>query len=453
MSRPELLITALVYLAALVLGQRATAVLAPTAQEVGFAVAAIAGAVTAAMLYQRRARQPAPMSVTLAVGILMAALAVAGGMTTYVLWQSTFRPAISLPIAAVATIFVPLIVFPLLQRLRDPMQLGGHDASPVGELHVVLAAVLAIFVIAAAWFIPVPGRSSVRLVRKDYPSLTLGLPQWEAKQDSAMMEFGSIKLADPKNADRFIALRWMDADPVQPDEHVQTIAVGGLVVRDTSPAFVGRHQGTTFYLESDDHLSRAVATVWNCPQDHRALWILSYLSGPKNALLATHEKILNTVRCHSGRNKDVAATTQRVYPSFTPPLGFVKEDAKPGGGMRYVGEDDEEIAFDAGIPGRSDVVSENIPPNVISKLLTNAGIMQRIEGSPELTTVNDLQGHPRRVWSVIGIGPTRDAVQMEVMIWYCDKRNLTFIGRYATPGRHEPRVGINALLPAACHSE
>jgi hypothetical protein len=67
--------------------------------------------------------------------------------------------------------------------------------------------------------------------------------------------------------------------------------------------------------------------------------------------------------------------------------------------------------------------------------------------------VNDLQGHQRRVWSVAGVTAAHDAVQMELMIWHCDKRNLTFIGRYATPRRHEPRQGIDALLPAACHGE
>jgi hypothetical protein len=39
------------------------------------------------------------------------------------------------------------------------------------------------------------------------------------------------------------------------------------------------------------------------------------------------------------------------------------------------------------------------------------------------------------------------------MIWHCDRRNLTFIGRYATPGRHDARAGIDALLPSACHAE
>ena len=41
MSRPELLIIALIYAATLVLGQRAAGVAIPSAQEIGFAIAAV----------------------------------------------------------------------------------------------------------------------------------------------------------------------------------------------------------------------------------------------------------------------------------------------------------------------------------------------------------------------------------------------------------------------------
>jgi hypothetical protein len=181
-------------------------------------------------------------------------------------------------------------------------------------------------------------------------------------------------------------------------------------------------------------------------------------------MLATHQEILRNVHCHRGGAKSAAAAgaaagaaTQRVFPSYAAPPGFAKRSeggaGGAGGALAYDGANGAEIAFDAGLSGRSDIVSESVTPDVIAKLLTNAGILQRVEGAPALTTVNDMQGHQRRIWSVAGIGRSRDAVQMEVMIWYCDRRNMTFIGRYATPGRHEVRNGINALLPAACHSE
>jgi hypothetical protein len=304
----------------------------------------------------------------------------------------------------------------------------------------------------------VPGRSNVRLVGKFYPSLFIALPEWEAEQDFASIEFGRVKLKDPRSpagAERFLALRWIDGDPVQADEHVQTIAVGDLSVRDQWPAFVSKHQGTTFYLESADHRDRAAATVWSCPQDHRVLWIVSQLAGPRSSMLATHEKILRNVRCHTGRNKDAVAgaATQRVLPSFAPPPGFTRAPGAPGAaGLVYAGPDDEEIVFDAALPGRSDVINEGVSGEIIAKLLTHRGLLRSVDAAPTLTTVTDMHGHPRRVWSVGGVSvSSRAPVQMELMIWHCDKRNLTFIGRYATRGKHDPREGIDALLPSACH--
>ena len=456
MPRPELAIVGLVYVAALVLGQRGVATIAPTAQEIGFAIAAVAGGITAAVLHQRRTRDRATASAKLGVGVMMALLAVVVGFVTHILWQSTLRPQRWLPVAAAGTLIVPWIIFPLMRPFRR--EISRIAPRPVGEAHVVATTLAAAVVLIAASFIPVPGRSNVDLVGRFYPSLFIALPQWEAEQDFSSMEVGSVKLKDPRSptAERFLALRWIDADPVQADEHVQTIAVGELSVRDQWPAFVSKHQGTTFYLESADHRARAAATVWNCPQDHRVLWIVSHLAGPRSSMLATHERILRNVRCHTGRNKDAAgaAATQRVYPSFAPPTGFRRAaDAPVAAGLVYLGPDGEEIVFDAALPGRSDVISESVSGDIIARLLTHRGLLRSVDGAPTLTTVTDMHGHPRRVWSVAGVSASssRAAVQVELMIWHCDKRNLTFIGRYATPVKHDPRDGVDALLPSACH--
>jgi hypothetical protein len=42
-------------------------------------------------------------------------------------------------------------------------------------------------------------------------------------------------------------------------------------------------------------------------------------------------------------------------------------------------------------------------------------------------------------------------VQVEVMAWYCDVRNMTFVSAYATRGAHPIQEGIDTLLPAVCH--
>ena len=191
MPRPELAIVGLVYVAALVLGQRGVATIAPSAQEIGFAMAAVAGGVTAAILHQRRTRERASGATKLAVGVLMALLAVVAGFVTHILWQSTLRPEIWLPVAAAGTFLVPWIVFPLMRPFRA--ERSRTVAVPIGEAHVVVAAVAAVAVLVAAYAIPVPGRSNVRLVGKFYPSLFIALPEWEAAQDFSSMEVGSVK--------------------------------------------------------------------------------------------------------------------------------------------------------------------------------------------------------------------------------------------------------------------
>ena len=453
MTRPQLVVIALVYVAALVLGMRAVGALLPQAQETGFVVAALAAGITAAVFVHRRRPHARDAGAKLTVGVLMAALAVLVGLICQPLWQPMARPVIALPVAAVATLASPWVIFPLVRRALEDSAPGAADAE-IGEFHVVVTLISALLVITAAGFIPVPGRSNVRLVGQHYPSLFIGLPQWEAEQNQATMTFGSIKLRDPRGGgDRFLAVRWMDSPFVQPDEHVQSIAVGGLNVRDRSPAFVSRHEGVTFYLESDDRLNRAAATIWNCPQDHRVLWIFSYLAGPKSAMLATHRNILKYVRCHTGQNKAAATTQAAIYPAFAPPPGFIR-DEQAGTAAVYTSGSGAVIVFDAAVAGTADLVVEDVPPDIVGNLLVSGGMLQEIAAPPRRIDVTDLLGHPRRVWSVSGtIGSGRRPVHMEVMAWHCDVRNMTFIGRYASPQEHEPREGVEALLPAVCHQQ
>jgi hypothetical protein len=485
MTGPELIVIALVYLATLLLGMRGVGAVLPQAQEAGFALAAIVAGVTAALAYKRHHHGAAPTSVKVTVGLLTAAVGVVVGLICQSLWQPMLRPAVSLSIAALATAAAPFLIFPLVRKLTGEDATLDRPRPPLGETHVLAVILIAALLMTVAYVIPVPGRSNVRLVGKYFPSLFVPLPEWKAEQNTARMDFGSIKLQDPKSAgpavgggagaedaaERFIALRWMDADPVQAEEHIEVIAVGGLRVRERDAAFISRHQGTTFYLESDDRRNRAVATIWNCPQDHRVLWLFSYLSGPKSAMLATHEKILSKTHCHTGRNKEDAATAPPAqYPAFAPPAGFVKQEipAEPSngsgaggaggaGGARiaiYLAPGGRSIVFDAAVNGKSDLVAADVPPAFVARQLTSNGILATVEGEPALLTSADLQGHPRRTWSITGTAPapaTRGTVQMEVMVWYCDVRDLTFIGRYTSPQKHDPQLGVDAMLPAACH--
>src|SRR5207247_8039787 len=99
-----------------------------------------------------------------------------------------------------------------------------------------------------------------------------------------------------------------------------------------------------FYLETPDGGTRAVATIWNCPVDRRVLWIFSFISGSKGAMLATHQRIVESVQCHTGGDRP---TTRPVFPNFIPPPGYAR-DTSPGE-MLFAEPKQQSIVFEAGV--------------------------------------------------------------------------------------------------------
>jgi hypothetical protein len=471
MNGPELTIVALAYAAALLLGQRVAAATVGGAQELGFAVAAVAGSLAAALLYYRRTDRRPPASVVFAAGAVQAVLAVALGMFTQLLWQPLTWPVVELPVIALLTLAFPFAVFPLARAFTGgggSAALRGGAAGAITGTHVGITAAAAVAVAAGALLVPARGRSTVPLEPRQLPGLTISLPaDWTAAEDNArQFEYGTIKLNQPDHDGRFLSVRWIDSDPVQADDYIKIVTAGGLVSRERDVAYVGgagdSHEGTTFYLESPtDRATRAAATIWNCPKDHRVLWVFSFLAGRKSDLMATHHRIVQSIRCHTGVGKPApsgatgaaaaAASADKVLPTFTAPVGFTRGKAA-GGQLLYIGPNGQQIIFDSAVAGRSALTQAQVPPEVMAEMLKGLGL-EKLDAPPTMRTVKDLLGHDRRVWSAAGTSSRRAPLQVELMVWYCDRRNMTFIGSYATPGKHEPREGVEALLPAVCHTE
>src|SRR5439155_16004797 len=147
--------------------------------EAGSALAALAGAITAALLYYRRNRKRAPMSIMLGVGGMLAIAAVVVGLFTQQLWQTMANPVITLSIAAVGTLLVPLAIFPLMAQVAGESSMRGF-AGRITSTHVAIAAVVMLIAAGAAFSVPVQARSNVKLVETKLPSLTISLPaEWE----------------------------------------------------------------------------------------------------------------------------------------------------------------------------------------------------------------------------------------------------------------------------------
>src|SRR5207302_8928530 len=96
----------------------------------------------------------------------------------------------------------------------------------------------------------------------------------------------------------------------------------------------------------------------------------------------------------------------------------------------------QTIRFDAGVPGRSQFTQGEVPAEVVAGLVKNVASLQQLDATPTLRTVRDLLGHERRVWSSAGTTADGQLVQVEGMVCYCDVRDMTFIGGYATREKH-----------------
>jgi hypothetical protein len=117
----------------------------------------------------------------------------------------------------------------------------------------------------------------------------------------------------------------------------------------------------------------------------------------------------------------------------------------------FIGPAGQEVRFDPAIGGRHDLAAAQVPADVMSERIKGITGIGTLASPPALHVVKDLLGHERRIWSARGTTSGGKEVQVEVMVWYCDVRNMTFIGAYATSGTHPLQHAVDILLPAVCH--
>ena len=451
MTPAEITIITLVYVATLVLGQRATAFVLPDQQEVGFLIAGVATALVAGFMYGMRERRKAPIGVIFSAAAPMAVLALVVGMLTQLLWQPFVYPEVSLVGAAVVTLILPFLLFNIGRALAGERPVASE---PVGITNIIMVGVFAVAAVIAAFMLPAPGHSSVRLYPQTFPRLSIALPDWTVEEKSTGSSAGSVRLADPAGGDHFLSVRWVESAPVTADEDIKGVAAAlEMESRDRTPASVSAHEGVTFYLESADRNEHALATIWYCNTDHRLYRIVTKMLAPRASLLALQQRVIESVQCHSaGSGASTQAAT--VLPDFIPPPGYVPNTANPSLRL-FINPRGQTIVFYPAVPGRHALVDAVVSPDQVATILKNTGALTSIDTTPppRLLTTSDLLGHDRRIWSASGTNAKGEHLQVELMVWWCDRRDMTFLGAYATPTAHDPREGVNAMLPAVCHKE
>jgi hypothetical protein len=448
MTPAEITILCLVYVASLVLAQRGSAFVVPDQQEIAFLVAAVICGSIAGYMYYGRERRPAGKGVIFSAAAPLAVLALVVGMMTQLLWQPFVSPAISLTVGALIALIAPFLLFWIGRRIAGEQ----HNHEPVGITNVIMTAVFAIAAVIAAGMLPAPGHSSVRLDEQTFPGVTISLPaRWQAEEKSVGFSNGSVRLADPAGGDHFVSVRWVESAQVQPDDDIRGVAtVMGMEQKDRALTNVGDgHEGVTFTLESPDHQGQAFATIWYCGPDRRMCRVVTKLLTPHASMLATHQAIVGSVHCHVSEGR-ASTQPQAVFPSFIPPSGFRPDPA--GGSLAFAGSRGQSIVFYPAVPGRHPLIDALVSPDQVATMLRSSGSLSSIDSVSQATRAGDLLGHDRRVWSASGTGP-QGKVQVEVMVWWCDRRDMTFLAAYTSPDKHEPREGVNAMLPAVCHKE
>jgi hypothetical protein len=439
MTRSELTITALIYVIALIIGQRLIAMALPEAQEAAFLIAPALASAAAAFMFYRRSETRARRE-RFVVGAMLAVLAIAVGLFSHVLWQTMAWPLVTLPVAAAIAFAMPFLIFPLIVSMVAP----HADASPIGAKHLAIGYVALIIALAAALIMPAGVRFQFPIRTQNLPGVTISLPDWAVEEKVELFEAGGIKLKDPRRDGRYIAVYWTDSDRVQPDDYVKAVTDLPPVHRD--PTFVDGHEGVTYTLRGSDEI-QAVVTIWNCPAEHRVLRVFSFLDDTPRAQRGIHDRVVASVKCHTGEK---GSPPPLIYPNFAPPSDFVREPHPNI--LRYTGPDAQTIVFAPAAATRSPLLNEDLSHDQLASLLRNADLLMTLDEPPQVRFVNDMVGHERRVWSAIGAGRGGGNVQVDLMVWYCDVRNMTFLGAYASRGRHDVQKGIDILLPAICHS-
>ena len=339
------------------------------------------------------------------------------GSLTQWLWQILALAAVSVPLAGLGTLFCPLLVFWIM---RSAMRNAPQGRGVISRKHLAIAGGASLLLAAVALAMPVPGRARAALVPQEFPGLKIALPGWPRVESIELFDNGSIKFVQPgKNG--FVAVRWSDSDPVQSEEYVKVVTGGTLDIRDRWSTPVGGHEGTTFLLESSKVPGVTMCTIWNCLPDHRVLWITTYLNAPQSSVQATHQKIVESVACHAISD---ASGKDRVFPSFVPPPQFTQDDTSES--PTFFGPNQEMIILEPGVSGRNPLVESDISPDMVASRITGIGLLEKIEGMPSVQTVRDALGHERKVWSALGSTRINPVVQVEWMVWYCDKRSMTF---------------------------
>jgi hypothetical protein len=315
---------------------------------------------------------------------------------------------------------------------------GGVGRSPAG---LALAGLPALAVLLGLWAVARVS-SEVALAPVALPGIDALLPAWEVRDHAASSGAGQHAVKEPGRSG-FVELRWA-SDSMQPGEildfmfrQLSALGEGWRVVR-RERATVDGHEGELLIGATGVGDLHVAVTAWICPQDHRALWLVTLLHRPVEDLAALHQRMLAALRCHTGKGE------KRLAPARFPPPAELTRNEHPTDQV-FTGPADL-VDISPGAPGRQPFEGMGRPE--IRDRVVEVGL--QVTGA----TLREARaggggGGERRCWT----GEARDGdqqVRVTLVALYCAGNDASYLGMHLAPADGPAGRGVELLSRVDC---
>lgn len=313
----------------------------------------------------------------------------------------------------------------------------------------LLVAALASAGLVAGLFVAfAPPRQPARVPLRAWsvPGIRVGLPDWELEQQRDDSLPGLLRVADPMGGGRFIELRWAPGDPLSDDAMAAILPdAGALSVVATEDATADQRPARVSYLESQDGKKRAAVTSFHCSATKISGALITFVSMPREDLLALHRRVLESSDCAPLAPTEVARTK---FPTFTPPPGYSRGEHPVV--QAWVGEDDGIFDLPPGIPGERRHHALEETPAVREQVLRAELGLKDIHFDPTPIRRTDPSGGERVVYQAAAKDAGGVSVRVLLTWWQCETDGNTYVALHAGPPKIPVEPLLSALAGAGC---
>ncbi len=282
------------------------------------------------------------------------------------------------------------------------------------------------------------GYADLPLSDKTTDLFSVALPKWEVEKEDHLGINGKIKLKDPQDPGRFVALSW---DPGEVSlEQLAPVMIGlGLTRLPNVMVKATDKQVVLLRFVNKESTKQLAFSSWYCKGADTTVMLSSFISADWDETVVLHQRILSTIRCNTSVN---SKSLKAVVPKFVPPKGYVKIPVDVG--SAYGGPQDTLFIFSNAQP-TNQAVKNGKAAQVLFDFMYKLGGLTDIVQEEKSRKSNE-----RDVWP--GTAKNSQGRQVHVMgtWWECPEAKVGFIGIYM--GEPDPMKSnaANILTSAQC---